>query len=475
MMRQVIKDIEEALKREFTQITTQDKRTKTSVFFKSTYDVFTGEVKQVPLEAHFFNENSHPNQVQYPRIDITFDTIEEDRTSGRMLSIWEDYNTDYREIVKVNPNRPRVFEPVVSGAEGISQGNYFSINSIKLAKVQPNYLLKIICGNNKGTYRIKAIDVENSRVELESILLENIEGLSFNTDLRNLYFLDNVDLFSVKAGDIFVDDQGVEFKIAKIRTKYRELKLLGNAIPSLGVGSFIKRTANVLSNIDSVPVRYIIMNPEKFKTNAQDCHPLTDGYLLSHNMTPLNYYYTVEIKNKERQLHVEMAERMTETIINRPRRAIKLALRTDQSAESEVVVGPDIGTGQVVSVKDASQYIVNDLVYFINKYSVSEVNQIIDIDYHHNTIVLRYKVDREFQPENKTALVSNVKIRYWSMFLNTPAIISQDATNNFWRQSYEFRFEGWKQEKTGEKDQSGIAIVKGTIETPDNAVEDFEI
>ena len=66
-------------------------------------------------------------------------------------------------------------------------------------------------------------------------------------------------------------------------------------------------------------------------------HKLQKGWITENYATPFNYYWTVEIKNKERQSHISIADRFTETVINRTRRAIDILLRNHDSAESKVV------------------------------------------------------------------------------------------------------------------------------------------
>jgi hypothetical protein len=125
-------------------------------------------------------------------------------------------------------------------------------------------------------------------------------------------------------------------------------------------------------------------------------------------------------------------------------------------------------------VADASCFCVNDSVHFVNRYDVSDNNQIIDIDYNTGVITLRNRVHTQYDEDNNAKLVSNADMKYWSLYLNNgSAIIAQDSINNFYRQEYSIRIEGWKVEKTGEKDSGGITEVKVTLETPSKLVEEF--
>lgn len=474
-MSQVIKDLEEALKREISKISTHYQARKCEKTIQTTYDTFTGEAISLPITPSFYDENSGANSIAYPRFDIQFSLIEEDKSSGRMISIWEDYYESYRTLIQPNQNRPKVYEAVVTGREGINVGNGITIDSIKLTRINESHLVKILSGTNKGTYKIDQIDILNGTVVLQNEIVSDIEELSFNEDTNRLYILNPTDLFTVRTGDIFVDASDQEFKILDVITSKRELLIQGQSSPDLNVGARIERRGNVLRNVDTEPLTYIIMDPSKPRINRLDPNlPLTDTYLTSLPSTPFNYHFTIEVKNKERVAHIETAERMTETVINRPRRAIQVLLRNFESAESKVTCGSKNGNGFTVKVADAACFCVNDQVYFTNRTEVSDNNQIIDVDYNNNLITLRERVPTQFDEDEEAKLVSNADLKFWSLYLNNgSAIISQDSINNFYRQQYTVRIEGWKKEKTGEIENAGITRVKATLETPNKLVEDI--
>lgn len=475
-MTQVIKDIEEALKREVASITTFHKDTKTSTTIKTTYDPFTGEIKKKPLEASFYDESSHANAVTYPRVDISLEEIREDRESGRMISIWEDYFRNNRSLIEPNQNRPKVYQQVVSSRNGQNDGDGLVVSSFNLNKIKANHLVKIINGNNKGTYKIKSIDSVNSKVVLDDELVTDIQELAYLEEERKLYLLNPTDIFAVRSGDIFEDSLGNQFKIIDIDTKCRELYLSGNTEPDLNIGSKIIRSGNVLRNTDTQDIFYIVMDPDKeIFTEAYPNINVTDQYLTSHPPTPFNYIYNIEIKNIERNAHTEVAERMTETIMNRPRRAIYLLLRTENSAETDIKCGSSFFDGRTIEVESIEHFKINDSVYLVNRFNVSENNQIIDIDKENKLIYLRNRVPFEFDLDNKARIVSNANLRDWQMFFQEGStIISKDVQNNFYRQQYSIRIEGWKAEKSGKIVSGAITQVQGTLETPNDIEEDFK-
>lgn len=473
-MPQVIKDLEEALKREVASLTTYHPATKTNTTIRTTFDPITGNSVQTPLVANFYSENASPSSIRYPRIDIRFDLIQEDRSSGRMISIWEDYYDSFRILIEPNKNRPKVYEQVTSGKDGINSGDGITINSPKIAKINLNHLIKIVSGNNRATYHVKSVNLATKKVTLDEELVKDIQEISYNPKTRKLYILNPIDIFAVEGGDYFVDSLGNEFRILDKNTKKRELTL-SSGTPDLNVGSKIVRQGNVLRNTDVGNISYIVMDSSKplFAEQFPNAQ-ITDQYLTSLPATPFNYTFTLEIKNKERLAHIELADRMTETIINRPRRAIQVLIRCDESAESKVKCGTSNGNGFELTVDNAKDFCVNDSVFFANKFKVSENNQIIDIDYEQNLITLRNKLEPEYSLENETVMVSHAELKYWSLFLNDgTAIISQDNVNSFYRQEYILRIEGWKSEKTGKKVEGSIQEISGQICTPNRVEEEF--
>ena len=466
-MTQVIKDIEEALKREIASITTFHQDTKTSTTIQSTFDPFTGEAKQAPLRASFYDEGSQSNAVTYPRVDISFEEVREDRESGRMISIWEDFFRNHRQIIEPNKNRPRVYEQVAKGRDGVNTGDGIKIPPLQMNKTQPTFLVKILTGNNVGTYKIDSIDSNNSKLILDNELVTDIQELAFLEKERKLYLLNPTDIFAVRSGDFFEDANGDQFKIIDVNTKKRELYLSGSNTPDLSIGSKIIRSGDVLRNPDQEDIFYIVMDPSKeLFSESRPQVSKTDEYLTSHPPTPFNYHYKIEIKNIQREVHTEIAERMTETLMNRPRRAIFILLRTENSAETDIVNGSGCFDGRTIEVEDVDCFCVNDSVFFTNQFSVSENNQIVDIDKECNLIYLRNRVPFEFSFNNEARIVSNAFLRDWQMFFQDgSAVISKDTLNNFYRQSYPIRIEGWKAEKSGKIKEGAITQADGNSES----------
>lgn len=209
--RQTIKDMEEALKREIRRLTTHYPQTKTNTGSQTTYDVFTGDVNQVSLKANFYDESSNPNNIQYPRVDVRFEEVAEDRESGRMISLWEARNTDYNQLVWVNQDRLPVYYRITSGNEGITSGNSFLIASAKTKLVSAGNILSILTGNNQGRYRVFSVDYISNVITLDPTLVSGIDAMSYNPQTRKLYLLNPTDLSAVKAGDVFEDANSTRF------------------------------------------------------------------------------------------------------------------------------------------------------------------------------------------------------------------------------------------------------------------------
>ena len=458
--RQTIKDIEEALKREVRRLTTHYPQTQTNTGTQTTYDVFTGEVEPVSLKAHFYDESSNPNNIQYPRVDVRFEEVAEDRESGRMISLWEARESDYKQLAWPNQDKPPVYYRLTSGNDGTTSGDSFIIPATKTKLVGAGDILAVLSGNNKGRYRVINVDYVNNVINLDPTLVSNIENISYNPKTRKLYLLDPTDLSAVKAGDVFEDANSTRFKILNVRRDKRELYLGGSDEPSTVSGSSILREGDVLTNVDLSAVKYVIMDPDRPLIYQPCSSPVTEAWDFENYATPFNYYWTIEIKNKERQAHISIADRFTETVINRTRRALDILLRTPESAESKITEGPELGNANVVTVEDASEMCVNDSVYVVNYYGISENNQIIDIDYDTNQVMLRYPLPTDYNCHNEAILVTAAKLKLWGMYLvNGNGIMGQDALNSFFRQEYRFRIEGWKEDEESQSTTPGITEV----------------
>lgn len=452
--------MEEALKREIRRLTTHYPQTSTNTGTQTTYDVFTGEVNPVSLKANFYDESANPNHIQYPRVDIRFEEVAEDRESGRLISLWEARDSEYKQLAWPNQDKPRVYFRIVSGNDGTTSGDSFIIPSTKTKQVESGYILSILTGNNKGRYRVLSVNYMDNIINLDPTLISGIDLVSYNASTRKLYLLDPTDLSAVKAGDVFEDANSTRFPILNIDRNKRELYLGGSATPSLVAGASILREGDVLSNIDVSAVKYVFMDPARPLIHQPCNSPVTEAWDTENYATPFNYFWTVEIKNKERQAHISIADRVTETIINRTRRALDILLRTSVSAESKITEGPDIGPSNVVTVEDASKMCVNDSVYVVNDYQISENNQIIDIDYDSNQVMLRYPLPSQFNCNNESILVTAARKKLWSMYLvDGNGIMGQDALNSFFRQEYRFRVEGWKEDEESQSTTPGIAEV----------------
>lgn len=468
--RQTIKDMEEALKREIRRLTTHYPQTQTNTGTQTTYNVFTGEVEPLTIKAHFYDESSNPNNIQYPRVDIRFEEIAEDRESGRMISLWESRNTDYNQLLWVNQDRLPVYYRIASGNEGMTSGDSFLISPYNTKLVSAGNIVSILTGNNQGRYKVLSVNYIDNIITLDPTLVAAIENMSFNPQTRKLYLLDPTDLSAVKAGDVFEDANSTRFTILNVRRDKRELYLGGSAEPSVVSGASILREGDVLSNIDVSAVKYVIMDQNR-PLMYQPCDSqATEGWITENYATPFNYHWTVEIKNKERQAHIAIADRFTETVIIRTRRALDILLRTPQSAESKVVDGPILGSANIITVADASKMCVNDSVYLVNNYTISQNNQIVDIDYTTNQVMLRFPIPLEFNCQNDAILVTQAVLKLWSIYLvNGNGIMGQDALNSFFRQEYRFWVEGWKEDEASETNVSGITEITVDPESFDGA------
>ena len=66
----VFKDIEEAILREVRRITFHDTRTADKIVLEDTFDPFTGEIVQVPIEPSLYDSSADTGHIQYPHFFV---------------------------------------------------------------------------------------------------------------------------------------------------------------------------------------------------------------------------------------------------------------------------------------------------------------------------------------------------------------------------------------------------------------------
>lgn len=366
MSRRIFLDIEEALSREVRRITFHNARTLDKSVLQDTYDPFTGEVVQAPVEANFYDSGADANHIQYPSFFVRLMKTREDRFTGRVVPEYGKW------IVSPVANSPGAYEIVVSSSDALitSPGNDLTTTIFQVRKIVPGLLIRLLNGNNKGTYIVDSVTVSNTgdhTITVSNILLLNLPASLFDTGTRTVQFQSGVDLSTVLVGDIFTDAALNTFTITAINTSGGSIIIDGVTDPDLSVNSTISRSGNVFLNTDLTSVSYLVMDPSKPVQTSTTCGVVDQktevkGY---SPQIPIDAYYLVRIDSKERQDHIDVLNRMWEEF-NPPRTALPVIKRSSLSAEQELTVDIATGGSTTVMVKDNTNFQVGNPVFIFD-------------------------------------------------------------------------------------------------------------
>lgn len=358
-------DIEEAISREIRRITFFAPRTKDKTALQDTFDPFTGEIIQTPIEANYYDSSADPNHIQYPHFFVRLLKSKEDLTTGRVVPEYGKW------IVKPNTFSPGAYE-IVAQAEAIIQapGNDILTTMFQINKIQPGYLIRMLAGNNKGTYIVSSVTpnmVGDHIITVSNVIVENLTASLFDATLREVVFESPIDINTVKIGDVYTDASSNSFNITAVDPNTGKITIDGTGTPDLAEGGSISRTGNVFTDTDLSLVRFIVMDPTKpvIVNNACGEVSAASGVSGVSPGIPLDVYYLVRIDSKERQSHIEVLNRMWEEF-NPPRTALPLIIRSSLSAEQ--VLTQDIASGgtDIVDVGSNNDFSVGDTVFIID-------------------------------------------------------------------------------------------------------------
>lgn len=372
MSRRIFLDVEEAISREVRRITFQDSRTVDKVVFKDTYDPFTGEVVSRPIEASFYDSSADVGAIHYPHFFVRLMKTREDRFTGRVTP-------QYGKLC-ISPviYSPKAFEIITRGSDATIStiGNTVNTGILGIAKVLPGHLIRLLNGNNQGTYIVDTITKDalgNHSIDVSNTLISALPEFTFDSGTRTISFSEPVDLNTLLAADVFTDNSAATFNITSIDADAGQFVIDGVATPDVAAGGSVARTGNVLTNTDVTVVRFIIMDPAKPITA-----PLGQGEASSVNLAfdpevPLDAYYLVRIDSKEKDDHTMILNRVWEEF-NPPRTALPTIRRTALSAEG--LLTEDVTTGGSttikLSVEDVGEMNIGDTVFIFDDLSPSK-------------------------------------------------------------------------------------------------------
>lgn len=463
MSRRIFRDVEEALAREVRRITFHNNRTVDTVVLQDLFDPFTGEVIKAPIQPSFYDSGADTNNIQYPYFTIRLIKSREDRFSGRVVP---QYGNGILTPIVTSPS---AFKVIIQDADGsiTAPGNLMQTSQLQIRKAQPGYLLRLLSGNNKGTYKIATVVPSSSgphSITVSNTLVDSIPTLLFSTTSRELYFNSPIDLNTVVVGDNFVDSVAASFPITAIDLNHNKLVLGGVGSPNPASGSTITRTGNVFINSDPSPVRYLVMDPSQSVTRDFATGPDQAGaeVLATNPAVPIDAWYMIRIDSKERASHIDVLNRMWEEF-NPPRTGLTVIERSPQSAEQLLTADIPTGGSSTVNVTDNSDFNINDPIFVIDDFSPTKsteggfqepfsakvIGKIAN-----NQLVLSNTVPDTFQKANNAKIISNAEFRLFMFHFADHNTKDLEAAQ-YWVHEFTFLVQFWV-DRLGEPQNQGV-------------------
>jgi hypothetical protein len=369
MSRRIFLDVEEALAREVRRITFHDSRTQDKVILQDTYDVFTGEVIQAPIEANFYDSSADTQHIQYPHVFIRLMKTKEDRTTGRVVPQYGKW------IVSPVTTSPGAYQIIVPGSDALitALGSSLTTTIFQIRKVQVGHLIRLLAGNNKGTYTVSSITINPSgdhTITVSNTLVTNLPALSYNLVNGVVTFLNDIDLNTVKIGDIFTDASSNTFSITAVNPSQASITLAPSLIVNTALGGSVSRSGNVFTATDLSPVKYLVMDPNQPIQTVGVCGPqnASSSYAGVSPEVPIDAYYLIRIDSKTRENHISVLNRVWEEF-NPPRTALPVIRRSSLSAEQSLTVDITLGGSNIVEVADTTKFKVNDQVFVFDDFT----------------------------------------------------------------------------------------------------------
>lgn len=371
MSRTIFLDIEEALGREVRRITFQDARTVDKVAFKTTYDPFTGEEIKRPIEPNFYDSSADTGATHYPHFFIKLLRSREDRFSGRELPLHGKY------CFTTQTFSPKTFEVIAHGSDGFinSVGNTLTTGILKISIVKPGNLLRLLEGNNKGTYIVDTIVKDalgNHSINVSNILVNTLPEFFFDETTRSVIFSDAVDLSTIKVGDVFTDSASTTFNITTVDADKGRFEIDGATIPSTTSGGSVSRPGDVLTATDTTAVSFLIMDADKPISRLGGDTVGSTVNVAANPEVPIDAYYLIRIDSKTKDNHTMVLNRMWEEF-NPPRTALPVIRRSALSASAPLT--DDVSSGATilsVSSKEIDGFNIGDTIFLFDDLSPSK-------------------------------------------------------------------------------------------------------
>ena len=372
--RQIWRDVEEAISREIRRITFWNQRTASRTVLMDTFNPFTGDLVQLPIEPNFYDSSADASNIQYPNFFVRLMKTREDRFTGRVVP---QYGKDYLDPITTSPPALSI---ILRDNDGLvsSPGSVFQTANFQIRKVLPNFLLRLLSGNNIGTYLITSVTINNSGdhfINLSNILVPSTPLAYTDASTGLIKFTAPVDLNTVQVNDVFVDASSTHFVITAISPIDNTINIAPNSTPNLNVGGQIIRTGNVLKNTDS-SVIYLILDPSQVvELNLEEgTKPGYDEISGVSHEVPIDVYYMVRIDSTDRDDHIDVINRMWEEF-NPPRTALPTVIRSSTSAEQFLSQNVSIGGSNIVYISDTAGFNLDDEVVIVDDFHPTKTVQ----------------------------------------------------------------------------------------------------
>ena len=446
----IFKDIEESLSREVRRITTHSARTVDKTVLKETYDPLSGELVQVPIEAEYYDSSADAGGVEYPHFFIRLMKSREDRFSGRVVPEYGKW------IVSPVKNSPKAFEIVLSGGALVpALGNEITTSAFQIRKVQVGYLIRLLEGNNKGTYKVSSITVNPSgdhSIFVSNVICENLPEFTFNSTTREVVFGSAVDLSTVVVGDQFTDFSSNTFNITGVNAAQGQITIDGSLAPDSALGANITRSGNVLQSTDLAIVKYLVMDPFKPVLVAGSCGTqASSSYTGISPAIPLDAYYMIRIDSKTRENHRDILNRVWEEF-NPPRTGLPVVVRSALSADELLTADVLTGGSDTVEVADNSNFNVGESVFIFDDLTPTKrpdgkgfqrpFKTVVADKISTNQLVLKDVVPDTYKISNCTRIVSNAEFKLF-MFHFVDHVTKDVEGSQYWVHEFTFWVQFW--------------------------------
>jgi hypothetical protein len=366
MSRRIFLDIEEAISREVRRISHHESRTLDKIVMQDTYDPFSGEVIAVPIEPQYYDSSADAHNVNYPHFFVRLMKTREDRFSGREVSLYG------KKCLTPSKNSPKAFQIVSTSADGLisAVGNELTTGLFQIGKVQAGFLIRLLTGNNKGTYKVDSVvpsGVGDHSIFVSSDIVEGLPASLFEGTSRVVTFQGDIDLGTVKIGDVYEDALAAAFNITAIDTNAGTITIDGVPAPDLALGSKITRSGDIFTSTDLSFIRFIVMDPSKpVKVNAALGQvDGSDSFVGVSPEVPIDAFYRIRIDSKTRENHIDVLNRVWEEF-NPPRTGLPVIRRTALSADVLLTTDVPGGGSTTIKVEDNANINIGDTIFIFD-------------------------------------------------------------------------------------------------------------